>query len=87
MARSISCVAGRNAEVSQQEFALLGHTDRGRQTGSSTMLESVEAASEEALLNCLGRDAEKSRVVREAAAAIRFEPEGPAVPVFPGYEA
>jgi hypothetical protein len=51
------------------------------------MPEAVEAASDEALLNCLGQDAEKSRFIREAAAAIRFELEGPAVPIFPGYEA
>jgi ATP-dependent DNA helicase len=49
--------------------------------------EAVKAASDEALLSCLGRDAEKSRVVREAAVAILFEPEAPAVPVFPEYEA
>jgi hypothetical protein len=66
--------------------ARVGHIDRGRQAGSSNTLEAVEAASDEALLNCLGQDAEESRFVREAAAAIRFEPEGPAVPVFPGYE-
>jgi helicase len=47
----------------------------------------IEAASDEVLLNCLGQDAEKARVLREAAAAIRSEPEAPAVPLFPDYEA
>jgi replicative superfamily II helicase len=49
--------------------------------------EAIEAASDEAMLNCLGQDADKTRVARQAAAALRAEPAAPAVPDFPDYEA
>jgi replicative superfamily II helicase len=39
--------------------------------------ERIEATGTEALLNCLGGDADKARVLREAAAAIRSRPQAP----------
>lgn len=48
--------------------------------------EAIETASDEAILLCVGRDAGKVRVVREAAAAIRTEPPVVSAPIFPDYE-
>jgi hypothetical protein len=48
--------------------------------------EAVEAANDEALLTCVGGDAEKVRAVREAAAAIRAEPQSVPAPALPDYE-
>jgi hypothetical protein len=49
--------------------------------------DAIEAVGDDVLLRCLGQDAEKARVVREAGAAIRAQPEAPALPDFPEYEA
>jgi helicase len=48
--------------------------------------EAIDAAGDEAILACVGGDAEKARAVRDAAAAIRAEPEAAPVPVLPRYE-
>ncbi|MDR3638884.1 MAG: DEAD/DEAH box helicase [Isosphaeraceae bacterium] len=55
-------------------------------TGLTTP-EAIDAGNDEALLNCLGQDADKVRIVREAVTEMRTEPEASALPDFPDYEA
>jgi replicative superfamily II helicase len=49
--------------------------------------EAVEGASEDLILACVGRDMEKARAIRDAAAAVRAEPQPVPAPILPDYEA
>ncbi len=48
--------------------------------------DAIEVAGEDAILACVGGDKDKARTVREAAAAIRDEPQQEPAPVLPDYE-
>jgi hypothetical protein len=48
--------------------------------------DAIDAAAEERTLACVGGDAEKAEAVREAAAAIRAEPQAAPAPTLPDYE-
>jgi replicative superfamily II helicase len=49
--------------------------------------DAIDAAPDDAVLACVGGDSEKLQVVRDAAAAIRNEPEEQPTPDLPAYEA
>jgi helicase len=49
--------------------------------------EAIDAAAEDVLLACVGGATDKAQAIRNAAAAIRSEPEPAQVPVVPAYEA
>lgn len=53
---------------------------------SLTTPEAIDAASDDAILACVGPDNNKLHAVREAAAAIRAEPPAPALPKLTAYE-
>ena len=48
--------------------------------------EAIDGAAEDVLLACVGGEMDKAQAVRDAAAAIRSEPEPAKVPVLPAYE-
>lgn len=49
--------------------------------------DAIDAAQDDAVLACVGGDTEKLLVVRDAAAAIRIEPQEQPAPALPAYEA
>jgi hypothetical protein len=51
-----------------------------------TTLDAVESASDATILACVNGDTEKVQIVREAADAIRVEPQSTPAPVLPDYE-
>ncbi len=51
-----------------------------------TAPEAIETASQDSILACVSGDVEKAQIVREAATAIKAEPQPTRAPALPDYE-